>query len=137
MTKEELEAELVLERRARIIAQARLDEIRNILQKSSAELSPPVPRMWVSIMKTETVLERRPESTEEQLALWVEGTSRHLSTVHGGQVQCVPDSSCCYPSLQREVTERLSYMKAPVVEQVRLNEEWVRVTHDYRRKRGL
>lgn len=127
----------MLERRARIIAQARLEEIRNVLQKPSAELSPPIPRMWVSIMKTETVLEKRAESSAEQLLLWVEGTSRHLSTAHGGQVQCVPDSSCCYPSLQREVTERLSYVKAPVVEQVRLNEEWAQVTSDYRKTRGL
>jgi hypothetical protein len=133
---EALEEEITLEKRARIIAQARLEEIRNVLQKPSRDLSPRVPRETVIMMHT--VLEARASTEEEQIRLWVEGTSRHRPVLcPPSGVQCVPDRSCCYPSLKRDVQERLSYVKQPLVEQIRLNEEWSKKADDYRRQRGL
>lgn len=48
------------------------------------------------------------ESSEEQLDLWVEGTSTHLNP----RRDCCPDFSCCFPLLQRPAPERLEYRRS-------------------------
>lgn len=47
-------------------------------------------------------------NTEEQLRWWLEGDSRHNSTLD----ECCPDFSCCQPELQWGADERKTYVEA-------------------------
>jgi hypothetical protein len=58
------------------------------------------------------------ETFEEQLRLWVDGTSTHVrmskkyKSMTGDDFQCCPDFSCCQPSLLAPVEMRKAFMVA-------------------------
>ena len=50
-------------------------------------------------------------SIDEQLRLWVEGTSVHHALQRGGH-ECCPDFSCCKPHLLQPIEVRRAFVAA-------------------------
>jgi hypothetical protein len=54
------------------------------------------------------------DSYDEQLLLWLNGTSVHLrSSRRGESFQCCPDFSCCNPALQQPTAVRRTFVHNP------------------------
>ena len=54
------------------------------------------------------------DTSDEQLTLWLNGTSVHLrSKRHGESYQCCPDFSCCKPELLAPTSVRRAYVNKP------------------------